>query len=254
MNRANQQALFQATNQGLLHIRQSEINYYQSLNVAFGTQAALIGKAISPYCMNKYQYVRMCIGPHVHISIRPLSMCVRASPPPAPATFTSLALAPSPPLTSLCHTITVYSPHPHPLILYLLPYPLGGFTYGIFTQNPVNDELGYSVEGILDVYWTVSSLTIALSVHVVLCTMLMQVLGPGLALNGPIGSVARATEGMRIEQKQIIVSFVAMMLTFAVSTVLSFWVVMSFAGALSSTACFVVASYYWWKYCERIWL
>eukprot|EP00601_Ochromonadales_sp_CCMP2298_P033156 CAMPEP_0173353994 /NCGR_PEP_ID=MMETSP1144-20121109/16934_1 /TAXON_ID=483371 /ORGANISM="non described non described, Strain CCMP2298" /LENGTH=244 /DNA_ID=CAMNT_0014302485 /DNA_START=173 /DNA_END=904 /DNA_ORIENTATION=+ len=172
MNRANQQALFQATNQGLLHIRQSEINYYQSLNVAFGTQAALIG----------------------------------------------------------------------------------GFTYGIFTQNPVNDELGYSVEGILDVYWTVSSLTIALSVHVVLCTMLMQVLGPGLALNGPIGSVARATEGMRIEQKQIIVSFVAMMLTFAVSTVLSFWVVMSFAGALSSTACFVVASYYWWKYCERIWL
>ncbi len=43
MNRANQQALFQQTNQGLLSIRQSEVNYYQSLNVAFGTQAALIG-------------------------------------------------------------------------------------------------------------------------------------------------------------------------------------------------------------------
>ncbi len=43
MNRANQAALYQATNQGLLSIRQSELNYYVNLNVAFGTQAALIG-------------------------------------------------------------------------------------------------------------------------------------------------------------------------------------------------------------------
>ncbi len=173
MNRANQQALFQQTNQGLLGIRQSEVNYYHSLNVAFGTQAALIG----------------------------------------------------------------------------------GFTYGVFTQNEVNYDNGYIIEDIIaDFYWIVSAITIALSVHVILCTMLMQVLGPGLALNGPVGSMARATEGMRLEQQQIIVSFVAMMFTFSAATVLSCWVVMSFEASLGCSVSFLVAARYWYKYCERIYL
>eukprot|EP01032_Pedospumella_encystans_P018117 gene18117-20634_t len=173
MNRANQQALFQQTNQGLLSIRQSEVNYYQSLNVAFGTQAALIG----------------------------------------------------------------------------------GFTYGVFTQNQINYENGYNAEDIIaDVYWIISAITIALSVHVILCTMLMQVLGPGLALNGPVGSMARATEGMRLEQQQIIVSFIAMMITFSAATVLSCWVVMSFEASVGCSISFAVAACYWYKYCERIYL
>ena len=173
MNRANQEALFQATNQGLLQIRQSEINYYQSLNVAFGTQAALIG----------------------------------------------------------------------------------GFTYGVFSQNQINYENSYSnVDILADVYWICSAITIALSVHVILCTMLMQVLGPGLSLNGPVGSMARATEGMRLEQKQIIVAFVLMMIGFSISTVLSCWVVMSFEASIGCSISFAVAACYWYKYCERIYL
>ena len=173
MNRANQQLLFQATNQGLLNIRQAEINYYQSLNVAFGTQAALIG----------------------------------------------------------------------------------GFTYGVFSQNPVNYDNNYSnFQTLTDIYWVTSAITIAMSVHVILCTMLMQVLGPGLALNGPVGSMARATDGMRIEQKQIIISFILMMIMFSVSTVLSCWVVMTFEASVGCTISFAIASCYWYKYCERIWL
>jgi hypothetical protein len=173
MNRANQEALFQATNQGLLSIRQSEINYYQSLNVAFGTQAALIG----------------------------------------------------------------------------------GFTYGVFSQNQINYDNNYdNVDILADVYWVCSAITIALSVHVILCTMLMQVLGPGLALNGPVGSMARATEGMRLEQKQLIWAFIAMMIMFSVSTVLSCWVVMSFEASIGCSIAFAVASCYWYKYCERIYL
>jgi hypothetical protein len=173
MNRANQQLLFQATNQGLLGIRQSEINYFQSLNVAFGTQAALIG----------------------------------------------------------------------------------GFTYGVFSQNQINHDNGYGfVDVLADVYWICSAITICLSVHVILCTMLMQVLGPGLSLNGPVGSMARATEGMRVEQKQIIVAFIAMMIMFSVSTVLSCWVVMSFEAALGCSAAFAISSCCWYYYCERIYL
>jgi hypothetical protein len=173
MNRANQQLLFQATNQGLLSIRQSEINYFQSLNVAFGTQAALIG----------------------------------------------------------------------------------GFTYGVFSQNQINRDNGYSfVDALADIYWICSAITICLSVHVILCTMLMQVLGPGLSLNGPVGSMARATEGMRIEQKQIIVAFIAMMIMFSVSTVLSCWVVMSFEAGVGCSAAFAIAACCWYYYCERIYL
>ena len=173
MNQANQKQLCQATNQGLLSIRQSEINYYQSLNVAFGTQAALIG----------------------------------------------------------------------------------GFTYGVFTQNQINDQNGYSgIDALADCYWVCSAVTIALSVHVILCTTLMQVLGPGLSLNGPVGSMARATEGMRIEQKPIIRSFIAMMIMFAVSTVLSCWVVMSFQASVGCSIAFFIAACYWYKYCERIYL
>ncbi|KAJ1398267.1 hypothetical protein B484DRAFT_255331 [Ochromonadaceae sp. CCMP2298] len=89
MNRANQHALFQATNQGLISIRQSEIDYHQSLNVAFGLQAALIA----------------------------------------------------------------------------------GFVYNTFTQNPISEGIGL----LSDFYWAISALTVALCVHVVLCTMLMQV-------------------------------------------------------------------------------
>jgi hypothetical protein len=172
MNRANQHLLFQTTNQALLGIRQSEINYYQSLNVAFGTQAALIG----------------------------------------------------------------------------------GFVYSVFTLNQIDYDAYRSIDVVFDVYWVVSAIAIALAVHVILCTMLMQVLGPGLALNGPVGSMAKATEGMRREQKQIIMSFIGMMIFFVLSTVLSFWVVMTLEAALGCTACFAVAARYWYYYCERIYL
>ncbi len=171
MNRANQLALFQQTNQGLLNIRQLELNYYINLNIAFGTQAALIG----------------------------------------------------------------------------------GFTYGVFTQNQYNEDIPYA-ELFQNIYWVTSAGTIAASVHVIITTMLLQVLGPGLALHGPIGSMTRATEGMRIEQKPIITSFIIMMFLFALSTVLSFWAVMSFESSVGASAVFLISGRYWWYYCERIYL
>lgn len=171
MNKANQNALYQQTNQGLLGIRQAEISYYINLCVAFGTQAALVG----------------------------------------------------------------------------------GFTYGIFTQNQFNEETGYS-KYFQDVYWVSSSGTIAASVHVILTSMLLQVLGPGLALHGPIGSMARACEGMRREQRTVITAFIIMIVLFSISTILSFWAVMTTFSAAGSTLVWLVASRYYYIYCERIYL
>lgn len=169
MYKANQEALFQATNQGLISIRQSEIDYYLNVNSAIGTQAALIG----------------------------------------------------------------------------------GFTYGIFTQNSVNLDNPWG-PACLTVYYIVTACTIATAVHVIINTMLLQVLGPGLALNGPIGSMARATEGMQIEQTQIVWSFGIMMVCFAMSTVMAFWVVMDAKASTVSTFVFLVAARTWYYFGKRV--
>jgi hypothetical protein len=173
MNRANQAALFQQTNQGLLNIRQLELNYYINLNIAFGTQAALIG----------------------------------------------------------------------------------GFSYGLLTQTDFSfgEDVSYA-RVFQKINWVTSACTIAAAVHVIITTMMMQVLGPGLALHGPIGSMARAAQGMRVEQKPIIVAFVLMMVLFSVSTVLSFFSIMCFESSIAASGCFLVAARYWWYYSERIYL
>ncbi len=102
------------------------------------------------------------------------------------------------------------------------------------------------------IYFCASAVTMALATHVILCTMLVQILGPGLALNGPIGSMAKATEGMKIEQKQIVRSFFLMMGSFSITTVLLFWVTMDFYSSIVSTAFFFFAARQWAFYCSRI--
>ncbi|RYG98827.1 hypothetical protein EON65_50960 [archaeon] len=78
---------------------------------------------------------------------------------------------------------------------------VGGFAYLTFSQNlEAHYVYTYYVN---TVYYVAAGMTVAFAIHVMLNTMLIQILGPGLALNGPVGSMARAVEGMRIEQKQV---------------------------------------------------
>jgi hypothetical protein len=128
---------------------------------------------------------------------------------------------------------------------------IGGFSYGVYSQNPLNENTTYSGT-FLDLYWAVSAVTIACAIHIILTTMTLQVLGPGLALNGPVGSMAKANDGLRIEQQPVVISFLIMMIFFAISTVLGFWSTFNFYPALISTVIFVVACRYWYVYTERI--
>ncbi len=169
MYKASQEALFQATNQQLVSIRQSEIQYYTNVNVAIGTQAALIG----------------------------------------------------------------------------------GFTYGIFTQNQPNEDHSYA-KRCMTGYYIASAITIACAVHVIINTMLLQVMGPGLALNGPIGSMARAAEGMKIEQNQVTYAFTVMMIFFSIATTLSFWAVMDLEAAIVNTIIFAFAARMWYISGRRV--
>ncbi len=125
-----------------------------------------------------------------------------------------------------------------------------GFVYLTFTQNLTFDYVWTSYFN--GVYFVASAITMALATHVILCTTLIQLLGPGLALNGPIGSMAKATHGMKIEQTQVMTSFLYMMASFTCTTVLLFWVTMDFYSSIASTACFIYAARYWLFYCSRI--
>lgn len=130
---------------------------------------------------------------------------------------------------------------------------IGGFTYGTFSQNTLNTSAKYMY--IYEFfYFLLISITIACSVHVILCTMLLLVYGPGLALNGPIGSMSKAAAGMRAEQDQIIMSFVFMMCAFVLSSVWAFWMIMEVYVAMTSTIVIVIASRFWYYYFERIYL
>jgi hypothetical protein len=171
MNLANQKQLSQTINQGVLGIRQSEIDYYSNLCRVFGSQAALIG----------------------------------------------------------------------------------GFTYGNLAQNTFNTSGRYS-ETYRAIYYTLASATIGLSIHLILVTMLVQVYGPGLSINGPLGSMTRAAQGMKIESNEIIFVWLLLMLSFVLATVFLFYAVMKFWEALTATLIFVIAARFWYYYNERIYL
>jgi hypothetical protein len=117
----------------------------------------------------------------------------------------------------------------------------------------LKDVYGLSTVILLEsFFWVSGSLCIALALHCVFTTILLQVLGPGLALSGPIGSVMKATIGMHIETQQVFAVFVAMAIMFAFSTMCSFWIVMDPTAATVCTGIFFFSSYFWWFYCLRI--
>ena len=126
---------------------------------------------------------------------------------------------------------------------------IGGFTYGVL-QNTTR-----GVEWVLDLdffYGLFATLTILTAVHVILCCLFLQVYGPGLSLYGPTGSMIKATEVLRKEQPMVVWSFVIMILFFVCSTVVLFWTVMDYLGAIICSAVLAVGVRYWWYYNRRI--
>ena len=171
MNRANYQKLFQRANQGVITIRQEELNYYLNLHGSFGTKAALIG----------------------------------------------------------------------------------GFTYGILTQNVINFS-SRNIDIYRTIYYFFATCTIASALHVILCTMLIQVYAQGLALHGPLGSMWAAAQGMEKESTQIVASSLFMVVSFCSATIFLFWCVMSMHQAIGATLVFLVVVRQMFYYSERIYL
>jgi hypothetical protein len=86
----------------------------------------------------------------------------------------------------------------------------------------------------------------------IITTMFLTVYAPSLALRGPLGSLTKAVEGLKLEQYTIIQCFVFLLVSFAVNILCSFWLVMRPAAAWASTTIFCVQAMGWYHHTMRI--
>lgn len=100
---------------------------------------------------------------------------------------------------------------------------LAGFmvnTFGEMTQNNATTALGPLAYA---AYYMFTLLGICSATYVVLASTLLSVFGPGLALEGPQGSVLHAYAVMRNEKAQVYRSFVSLFVLFVCQTICSFF-------------------------------
>jgi hypothetical protein len=125
-----------------------------------------------------------------------------------------------------------------------------GCIMGSVSQVPgINSNINYFF---VVMYWISTAVTLAGALHVLLCTIFINVFGQGLALRGPLGSMVQAVEGMVIEQKQVLFSFIVTTAAFGVNCIGMYWIMMDQASAITSSVITLVGMYFWYHYCLRI--
>mmetsp|Transcript_2012 Transcript_2012/g.3711 ORF Transcript_2012/g.3711 Transcript_2012/m.3711 type:complete len:412 (+) Transcript_2012:204-1439(+) len=99
---------------------------------------------------------------------------------------------------------------------------VGGFTVTTLTSLTIGEGIPYLVRWL---FFAFSSISLSCSISCILNATFVTVWGPGLALRGPRGSMAKAYYGMVYEQKQIFGSFVIAIFFFAAQSIVAFWVI-----------------------------
>lgn len=100
---------------------------------------------------------------------------------------------------------------------------IGGFIVTAFTSVNVLGGQTTLVHDIKVGFTVVTAVGLGAAVHVILAATLISVWGPGLALQGPRGSVSRAYNVMAVERYQIYVSFMVMFCMFMMQIVICIW-------------------------------
>ena len=115
---------------------------------------------------------------------------------------------------------------------------LAGFAYSGLTQVAIPPEASYVLKLM---YLLVTTTAMCLELIAVMNTTLLSMMGPGLALRGPDGSMHPAVDGMMVEYKTAYISFVLGLIAFHFSAALFGWLMFSWlvSSALSAT---VIAS------------
>jgi hypothetical protein len=89
-------------------------------------------------------------------------------------------------------------------------------------------------------FYISSAVCLASAIYCIFITLILQVFGSGLALLGPVGSMAKATKGLKKEMFLTFCVYNIMLISFGLCSFFSFWLVMDIAAAVISSTVTVI--------------
>mmetsp|Transcript_24868 Transcript_24868/g.77388 ORF Transcript_24868/g.77388 Transcript_24868/m.77388 type:complete len:302 (-) Transcript_24868:187-1092(-) len=126
---------------------------------------------------------------------------------------------------------------------------LAGFAYAGLTQVSVPKDKPYLVK-LLYLLFTTGAMSFELIA--VLNTTLLSMLGPGLALRGPDGSMHKAVDGMMYEYRKAFFTFGLGLIAFHFSALMFGWLLFRTWVAVSITVVILISLRVLWRYVVRI--
>jgi len=126
---------------------------------------------------------------------------------------------------------------------------LSGFAYNGIIQVDIPTD---SPDWLKTMYLCVTTAAMGFELIAVLNSTLCSMLGPGLALRGPDGSMHRAVDGLMLEYRLTFLFFTAGLVAFHVSALLFAWLEFSWPVALAMTLALVLFIYGMYRYWLRI--
>jgi hypothetical protein len=127
-----------------------------------------------------------------------------------------------------------------------------GFIVGSLSQVPGIDNPSGAPYFFISLYWITSATTLCSAIHSLVCAVFVEVFGQGLGLRGPLGSMIVAIEGMVIEQKQILWSFIITVTSFGLQCIGLYWIMMDRSSAIVCTIITGIAMVLWYRYSIRL--
>jgi len=126
---------------------------------------------------------------------------------------------------------------------------LSGFAYNGIIQVDIPSE---SSDWLKTCYLCVTTFAMGFELIAVLNSTLCSMLGPGLALRGPDGSMHRAVDGLMLEYRLTFLFFTMGLIAFHVSALLFAWLEFSWPVALAMTLALLMFIYGMVRYFKRI--
>jgi hypothetical protein len=127
-----------------------------------------------------------------------------------------------------------------------------GFILGSISQVPGWDNPPDCPYFFIALYWVTSAICACCGMHCLVCTVLIQVYGQGLALRGPPGSMVRAIKGMIAEQEQILIAFLITIFTFGLQCIGMYFIMMDGTSAIAASVITVIFMIGWYRYALRL--
>jgi len=126
---------------------------------------------------------------------------------------------------------------------------LAGFAYSGLTQVAIPHEAHYILKLL---YLVVTTVAMCFELIAVMNTTLLSMMGPGLALRGPDGSMHPAVEGMVYEYNTAYGCFVLGLIAFHFSAALFAWLMFTWVVAFFVSGCIVTSLYMLMHYASKV--